>query len=209
MSEDTTAGPGDDEGRSPDDVADEHEFGYLEVGSTRVEIRTGLGGDQSSAANKLSAAERSRKALEMRLSRATYNDIAQALGYAHRSAARKAVEREIAKVPREKATELLKQELETLDLLQAKIMPAILAPGTYENGKPKGPSLFALDRVLGIMDRRAKLMNLDQIPDTSGVDEFRDVLRQWRSSIIADVEAEASADGPTVDGETAEGAEDE
>lgn len=171
MSEDTTAGPG---------VAD----------------RPTRGGNQRSAEAKLSAAERSAKALAMRLRRHTYDEIAQALGYSHKSAARKAVEREIAKVPREGAKELLTQELETLDRLQQRIMGLVLDERLDSKGNDKGPDLWALDRVLQIMDRRARLMGLDKIGDDSGVDEFRAVLKAWAVTLTAQVDAddEASAE---------------
>lgn len=148
------------------------------------------GGDQASAENKLTAAQRSAEALKMRLSRHTYDEIAAALGYSNRSAARKAVEREIAKVPREAAKELLTQELEALDALQRQVMPLVLNPGTTRAGKPKAPDMWALDRVLAIMDRRARLMGLDKIGDDSGVDEFKRVLAAWAGQIAAQVEAD-------------------
>lgn len=204
MGEDTTAGPGDDWDyddavSGADDRIDP---------PVVVVFETKRGGDQQGVEARLTAAQRANEALKMRLSRHTYDEIAKRLGYAHRASARKAVERELAKVPRENATELLKQELETLDLLQAQIMPAILSPGRYENGKPKGPSLFALDRVLGIMDRRAKLMNLDSVPDSSGIDEFRETLKAWRASIVAEVESDDDpSDAALTVGETTEGVE--
>lgn len=139
---------------------------------------------------RLTAAQRANDALRLRLQRVPYREIARQVGYANPAGAYRAVQREIAKVPRENATELLKQELETLDLLQAKIMGAILDPGEDSKGRPKQPDLWSLDRVLGIMDRRARLLNLYSIPDTSGVDEFRDVLKAWRASIVAEVEDE-------------------
>lgn len=154
------------------------------------------GGDQASAENKLTAAMRSAEALKMRLSRHTYDEIADRLGYSNRSAARKAVEREIAKVPREAAKELLTQELEALDALQRTVMPLVLSPGTMRNGKPKAPDMWALDRVLAIMDRRARLMGLDKIGDDSGVDEFKRVLAQWAEGIAREVAADEAAAEP-------------
>jgi len=131
---------------------------------------------------RLTAAQRADEALRMRLRRHTYREIATALGYSSPGNAYRAVEREIAKVPRENAKQLLAQELETLDAAQARLMPLV--------HDRKTPDLWAVDRVLAIMDRRARLMNLYSIPDTSGVDEFRDVLKVWRASIIAEVEDE-------------------
>lgn len=162
MNEDTTAGPG-------------------------VATKPKRGGNQRGAENRLAAAERSKQALELRLRRHTYDEIAQRLGYSHKSAARKAVEREIAKVPREGAKELLTQELETLDAVQARIMGLVLDERLDSHGNDKGPDLWAIDRLLGIMDRRARLMGLDKIGDDSGVDEFRAVLKAWATSLAATV----------------------
>lgn len=151
------------------------------------------GGNQRGVESKLSAAERSAKALAMRLRRHSYDEIAQALGYSHRSAARKAVEREIAKVPREAAKELLAQELETLDQLQQRVMGLILDERLDSKGNDRGPNLWALDRALQIMDRRARLMGLDKIGDDSGVNEFRAVLKAWSATLAAQVGADDEA----------------
>lgn len=175
MSEDTTAGPGAE----------------LEPPKR--------GGDQGSASNKLTAAERGKRALELRLRRVGYDEIARELGYSHRSAARKAVEREIAKVPREAAKELLTQELETLDAVQRRMMPHILDPRPDRNGVDKGPDLWAVDRVIAIMDRRAKLMGLDKIGDDSGVEQFREVLKAWGVSLAEQVAKDEAEDAAAAD----------
>lgn len=173
MSEDTTAGPG-------------------------VATKPTRGGNQRSAENKLRAAERSKAALELRLRRHTYDEIADRLGYSNKSAARKAVEREIAKVPREGARELLTQELETLDAIQARIIGLVLDERPDSKGVDKGPDLWAIDRLLAIMDRRAKLMGLDKIGDDSGVDEFKAVLKAWAATIAAQVDEDDAEDAAAV-----------
>ncbi|MFT4280570.1 hypothetical protein [Microbacterium sp.] len=138
---------------------------------------------------RLTAAQRADAALQMRLRRATYREIAAALGYSNPGNAYRAVEREIAKVPREHAKQLLAQELEALDALQREVMPAALGEGTMRDGSPKAPDLWAVDRVLSIMDRRARLMGLDKISGDSGVDEFKTVLATWAMTITQQVEA--------------------
>ncbi|MGA6129143.1 MULTISPECIES: hypothetical protein [unclassified Microbacterium] len=135
---------------------------------------------------RLTAAQRADAALQMRLRRATYREIARAVGYSSPGNAYRAVEREIARVPREHAKQLRAQELETLDTVQAKIMGRIL-DGT-------SPDLWAIDRVLAIMDRRARLMGLYDAVDTSGVDEFKTVLKAWASTLTAEVDAEERLD---------------
>lgn len=154
MSDDTTAGPG-------------------------VDDKPKRGGNQASAQNKLSAAERSRRALQLRLMRQSYDQIAKALGYSHKSAARKAVEREIAKVPREAAKELRDQELETLDMAQRAIMPSIIAG-----------HLGAIDRMVKLMEQRAKLTGIHENIGDSGVDEFKAVLKAWAVTIAQQVDAD-------------------
>lgn len=190
MSEDTTAGPGDDT-----TIEIMTSSGTVAIGT----FHTGKGGDQASATNKLSAAERSRQALELRLRRVSYDEIARQLGYSHRSAARKAVEREIAKVPREPAKELLAQELETLDAVQRRLMPMILDPRPDRDGYDKGPDLWTVDRVVAIMDRRAKLMGLDKIGDDSGIEQFREVLKAWGSSLAEQVAKDDAEDAAAAD----------
>lgn len=144
------------------------------------------GGDRTSTSARLAAAERSKAALELRLRRMSYREIATRLGYTNAGAAWKAIAREIAKVPREDAKLLRTAELETLDLLQASVMTSALS------GKAAG--LWALDRVLAIMDRRARLAGLANVGDDTGVDEFKAVLVQWSRSLTAAVENDERED---------------
>lgn len=180
MSQDTTAGPG------------------------AAESKGTHGGRRNTVDARLSAKERSAKALQLRLMRHSYDTIARQLGYSNRSAARKAVEREIAAVPREPAKELREQELESLDMAQRALMPSVLAG-----------HLGAVDRLVKIMDSRAKLTGLYENIGDSGIDEFKSVLKQWaaqiavevakdesesqRESRVTDDEAERPDDAPTID----------
>lgn len=163
MTKDTTAGPGADD-------------------------KPTRGGDQASAVRKLSVAERERKALQLRLMRHSYDQIASALGYSHKSAARKAVERAIAKVPREPAKELRAQELETLDMAQRALMPSIIAG-----------HLGAMDRLVKLMEQRAKLTGIHENIADSGVDEFKAVLKAWATDIAKQVAEDDSEDEPSSD----------
>lgn len=167
MNKDTTAGPG-------------------------VDDKPQRGGDQASAAKKLSVAERDKKALQLRLMRHSYDTIARQLGFSHRSAARKAVEREIAKVPREAAKELRDQELETLDMAQRALMPSIIAG-----------HLGAVDRLVKIMEQRAKLTGIHENLTDSGVDEFKAVLKAWAADIAQQVAADDAADEPDAESPSA------
>lgn len=137
------------------------------------------GGDRHSAAAQLSAAERASEALRLRLMRVPYRQIARSVGYASPASAYRAVERALKNLPRENATALRTQELEALDLAQRTIMPSVLAG-----------HLGAVDRLLKIMDARARISGLYDIAADSGVEEFKTVLRVWAASIAKQVDAE-------------------
>lgn len=94
--------------------------------------------------------EKERKCLELRRGGLTYDRIAAEVGYTNRSAARKAVERALERTLQESADELRVLEADRLDRLQVAAWKAAT-----------GGDLFAIDRVLKIMDRRAKLFGLD------------------------------------------------
>src|SRR4051812_25378068 len=66
-------------------------------------------------------AERQRKALDLRLRSATYDQIAQALGYAHRSNARKDIEEALGSLEKdcdESAQRVRQKELLKLDMME-------------------------------------------------------------------------------------------
>jgi len=140
------------------------------------------GGDRHTVDARLTAAQRADEALRLRLNRVPYRDIARRVGYSNPGSAYRAVERALKNLPRENALALRTQELETLDAVQSKIMGRIL--------DAKSPDLWAIDRVLAIMDRRARLMGLYDAVDTSGVDEFKAVLKAWASTLTAEVDAD-------------------
>ena len=94
--------------------------------------------------------EKHLQALELRKTGFTYAEIALNLGYRSPSGAEKAVRSAIRKVFLEPATEVLKIELFRLDALLQAIWQ-----------KAKDGDYQAVDRVLRIMERRAKLLGLD------------------------------------------------
>lgn len=144
--------------------------------------RNDHGGDRHTVVARLSAAQRTDEALRLRLNRVPYREIARRVGYANPGSAFRAVERALKNLPRENALALRTLELETLDAVQARIMGLVLDGRT--------PDLWAIDRVLAIMDRRARLMGLYDAVDTSGVDEFKAVLKAWASTLAAEVDAD-------------------
>lgn len=104
-------------------------------------------------ARALTAAERRRQAIELRIAGATYDQIAQTVGYASKSAAWKAVNKGIADIPREAANELRTMELERMDRLTRAAWTKALRGDV--------PSIRA---VLEISRDRAKLLGLHPEP---------------------------------------------
>lgn len=125
-----------------------------------------------------SAREREARALDLRLLGYSYDRIAREIGYAHRSAARKAVDRALKAIPREAALELRQIELERLDLLQRPLAPQIV----------RG-HLPSIDRMLKIMDHRAKLLGLYEPQPDTGVAEIAAVLGSWLGKVREEDEA--------------------
>ncbi|WP_434811855.1 hypothetical protein [Microbacterium sp. bgisy189] len=134
-----------------------------------------VGGDRHSTSARHAAAQRQNEALRLRLARMSYRQIAQRVGYANPGSAHRAVEKALKSIPRENATALRTLEVETLDAAQLAIMPRVL----------RG-DLVAVDRLLKIIDQRARLFGLYENTTDSGVEEFKAVLVQWRRSLVAD-----------------------
>jgi transposase-like protein len=95
-------------------------------------------------------AEKKRKALELRKAGATYEQIAQSIGLADPSNARRTVQAAIKDIYAEPAAEVLAIELARLDAMLL---------GIYS--KAKAGEVSAIDRVLKIMDRRAAYLGID------------------------------------------------
>lgn len=113
--------------------------------------RTGNGrGEDRHSARRITAAERRRQALELRKAGATYDRIAQQLGFANRGGAYRAVETALREITAEPAQDVRQLELERLDALLLGLWP-----------QARKGNQGAVDRVLRIMERRAKLLGLD------------------------------------------------
>lgn len=98
------------------------------------------------AAAKVKAA----KALELRMEGKTFEAIAQELGYAGKQGAYDAVKRSLDAITREPAEELIKLDLERLDVLwQIQYLNA------------QGGDVQAMAACMKLMERRAKLLGLD------------------------------------------------
>lgn len=160
---------------------------------------------------RVNAAEKRRRAVELRKAGATFDEIAAAPGpdgkplYASKGTAYKAVEQALREAVREPARELIELEVQRLDLLLRAIWPAVV----------RG-HLGAVDRALRVAERRARLLGLDgpqvvqhsgpdggPIPiDVSGMTEAEKQARLQQlvaeaQRRLADAEAPAPIDTPT------------
>lgn len=121
----------------------------------------------------LASAERDAQAARLRAQHWTYQQIADELGYSDKIAAYRAVQRALKAAIREPGEELLALELERLDrlaraaeeVLEAHHVKVAGGEIVYdEAGQPledTRPVLEAIDRLLKIQERRARLLGLD------------------------------------------------
>jgi hypothetical protein len=109
-------------------------------------------GESKTSPRMIKAREKEGRALELRLYGANYEGIAEQLGYADASGAYKAISRALDRLTAEPSKEVLRIELERLD----RMLSAVL-------GQAVQGHLGSIDRVLKIMERRAKLLGLDAV----------------------------------------------
>jgi hypothetical protein len=128
-------------------------------------------------ASKVTSLERKLQALELRKAGASYRTIAERLGYASASGAHKAVASALKATLREPAGEVRTLELERLDAALLAIWRRV------QNGDDR-----AIDRLLRIMERRARMLGLDATPATKVSFTIEDVVRD-----IDRLEAELAA----------------
>jgi hypothetical protein len=102
-------------------------------------------------AKRIQAVENQRRALELRKSGATYDQIAQVIGYSDASGASKAVQRALQAVIQEPAKEVLTINMERLNHMLLTVWPKINA------GDER-----AIDTGLRIMDKIDRLMGTEQ-----------------------------------------------
>jgi transposase-like protein len=114
----------------------------------------GQKGKTRTGKNDQAIAEKRRQALELRKAGYGFDDIARALGYANAGGAYKAVQQALKETLREPADEVRKLELERVDRLMRAIWPRAI-----------GGDGESIDRVLRLMQRRAKYLGLDLSTD--------------------------------------------
>lgn len=123
---------------------------------------------------KFSATERQAEALRLRAGGMEFEHIAEKLGYRSKSGAYNAVMAGLKKTLQEPADELRTMEAERLDRMLAGLWEPAVSGHTW-----------SVDRVLAIMDRRAKLLGLDRKPDSDDV-------TQHLGSFLAGVQTQAA-----------------
>lgn len=116
--------------------------------------------DRNPQTRDVNAVQRVSMALKLRAEKQTYAVIAQMCGYSNASACRKAVMRELDRCVVSNVEELRAEEMDSLERLEAICWERLNEGGDYAKSM-----LFAVDRIVAIKDRRAKLMGLDMKPD--------------------------------------------
>ncbi len=128
----------------------------------------------SDTGSKATAAEKRKKALDLRRAGWSFEDIAAEVGYANKGSAHRAVKQGIADITRESATELLELELSRLDDMFA---------GLYEAAR--GGDNFSVDRALKIMDQRARLLGLYEKKPEDGAADVRAAVAGFVTTMAA------------------------
>lgn len=105
---------------------------------------------ESAAVRAAQREERRQRALEMRRTGATFEQIARKLDYRNPAEAARDITKMLTSVVRETSEEVRAVELARLDGLMVTLWPSA-----------RRGDLQAVDRVLKVMERRAKLLGLD------------------------------------------------
>lgn len=121
------------------------------------------------------AAQRAALAVKLRAQKVKYDEIARACGYGSPGVAHKAVQRELQRVVVTNVEELRREELDSLERLELECWKR-LQDKEYGKGM-----LFAVDRIIQIKDRRAKLMGLDMKPDD--IVGARTIVREYGANV--------------------------
>lgn len=111
---------------------------------------------QKTSPRRIAARENQAKALNLRRAGCTFRQICDAVGYRSTNAAWHAVDRALMELVREPAEAVRRMELDRLDGLLRTFWPKAIA-GEYP----------AADKVLQVMDRRARLLGLDAMPSVT------------------------------------------
>lgn len=124
--------------------------------------------ESKTSVRRIEAVEKRRRALELRKAGATYATIAQTLGFASHAGAYKTVMIAFAEIKAEHV-----EEVRTLELLRLDQMLIAIWPKISEAGVTLADRVRAIDAVLRIMDRRAKMLGIDAPTRVDITDELR------------------------------------
>lgn len=113
--------------------------------------RTGHGrGEDAASSRRIEAAEKRARALDLRKAGATYDQIAEQVGFSNRGNAYRAIQTALKELTAEPAHEVQRLEVERLDAMLLGLW-----------GQARRGNQGAVDRVLRIQERRARLLGLD------------------------------------------------
>lgn len=148
-----------------------------------TEPKTGPhGGNRGSTAAKLNARQKEKLALDLRLAGATFDQIADHIInkdtgeklYANKSNAWNAINRAIKAIPVESAVQVKDLELQRLDVALMAIWPAVRRGDT-----------FSIDRMLAIMNRRARYLGLDEKLEDNNTADVKTALSGFMAGLVA------------------------
>jgi hypothetical protein len=115
----------------------------------------GVKSPQNPPTRDVNAVVRVDLAIKLRATKMKYEDIANQCGFPSAQACRKAVMRELNRVVIRDVEVLRTEEMDSLEQLELECWKI------FSNKEYASKKLFAVDRILSIKERRAKLMGLD------------------------------------------------
>lgn len=118
------------------------------------------------------AQERRAQALNLKLAGATNEQIVEAGVYANRGTVSRELKKALADITHDVPADVLKLELTRLDTALMGIWGAV-----------RGGDVFAIDRMIKIMDRRARYLGLDQPQEADNVAEVREAMVGFLTSV--------------------------
>lgn len=124
------------------------------------------------------AQEKRAQALQLKLAGATNEQIVEAGIYANRGTVSREIKKALADITHDAATDVLKLELSRLDTALMGIWGAV-----------RSGDVFAIDRMLKIMDRRARYLGLDQPVEADNVSEVREAMVGFLASVTQQAQA--------------------
>lgn len=155
---------------------------------SRAQRRAGTDPTITTGPKRLAVLEKERQALELRKAGATFEAIATQVGYTNPSAAHKAVKRAMDRTIREPADELRALESERLDRMLLTSWKLAIAG-----------DLKAVDRVLKVIELRARLFGLATVPAQTGDEHAVSVIGQIGAALQAAAAGFAAADAAAVE----------